>query len=149
VPIQAIPRADRAFDLWFVDLLGPLWSDPNIKPKYNFCLIMCDSATRFPVAIPLRSTTAKSVCEAMLQVFFQFGVSSSIVMDNAPNLAGELTQCFLKKIGCAPRLVTPYHPEGNALAERAVQNMKRCIGKVAADHPRNWNEYIGYILWAL
>jgi hypothetical protein len=149
VPIQAIPRADRAFDLWFADLLGPLWSDPNIKPKYNFCLIMCDSATRFPVAIPLRSTTAKSVCEAMLQVFFQFGVSSSIVMDNAPNLAGELTQCFLKKIGCAPRLVTPYHPEGNALAERAVQNIKRCIGKVAADHPRNWNEYIGYILWAL
>jgi hypothetical protein len=56
---------------------------------------------------------------------------------------------LLKRVGYAPRLVHPYHPEGNAKAERAVQNTKRCIGEVAADYPSNWNEYIGYILRAL
>jgi hypothetical protein len=29
-----------------------------------------------------------------------------------------------------------------------VHNVKCCIDEVAADHPRNWNMYIGYILWA-
>jgi len=55
VPIKAIPRADRVFDHWFVDCLGPIFSGEGPKPYYNYALIAVDSASRFPAAYALKS----------------------------------------------------------------------------------------------
>jgi hypothetical protein len=48
VPITPIPRDQRSFNHWFVDVLGPLFA--NQKVDYNNCFVACDSKTRFPVA---------------------------------------------------------------------------------------------------
>ena len=50
VPIHPIPRADVAFSHWFMDILGSITS---AKCDYNYCLILVDSATRYPAAFAL------------------------------------------------------------------------------------------------
>jgi len=60
VPIMPIPTAEAPFSHWFIDHLGPC--------EYNYCLVLCDSATRWPAAFSSRSLTAKHVCEALLQL---------------------------------------------------------------------------------
>ena len=96
VPIHPIPRADVAFSHWFMDVLGPITSD---KCAVNYCLILIDSATRYPAAFALRSVTAQNVCNCLLSLFETFGVASLISSDNGPNLCSKLQQEFYKRLG--------------------------------------------------
>ena len=57
VPITPVPRAEAPFTHWFMDCLGPIF---NHKVDYNYCLILVDSATRWPAA-SLCAVTAESV----------------------------------------------------------------------------------------
>ena len=59
VPITPIPRGDRfrgkvasdnPFDSVVMDCIGPLFS--NQKVEYNYALVLCDSNTRYPFAVP-------------------------------------------------------------------------------------------------
>ena len=60
VPIHAIPRATEVFSHWFMDCFGPLF--PNQNVEFNYGLLLVDSASRYPVCVPLRTLTAKNVC---------------------------------------------------------------------------------------
>ena len=71
VPITPVPRAEAPFTHWFIDCFGPIL---NQKTEYNYCLVMCDSATKWPAAYPLKSLTAKNVCQTMLQLWMITGV---------------------------------------------------------------------------
>ena len=55
MPITPIPRGDVSFDSLVIDCLGPLFS--NQKVEYNYALVLCDSNTRYPFAVPLRTLT--------------------------------------------------------------------------------------------
>ena len=146
VPISPIPRADEVFSHWFMDCLGPLF--PNQKVRYNYCLLLCDSTSRWPAAYPLHSLSAKSVCDALLQQFAQTGIPHIISSDNATNFKGNLTREFLKRLGCCPRFSTPAHPQACGLVERLVGSIKSAISKVAIDHPKQWYTHLACILWA-
>jgi hypothetical protein len=149
VPITAIPRADEPFNHWFMDCFGKVLPNQNID--FNYALILVDSYSRWPIVVPLRTLTARNVCEALLQVFAQTGIASGMTLssDNGSNFAASLTREFLKKMGCSPRFITPGHPNASGLVERAVGSTKRIIGKLAEDHPRQWQKYLPYVLWAL
>jgi hypothetical protein len=72
VPISSIPRGEETFSHWFIDCFGPLFPNQS-NVQYNYGLLCIDAASRWPTAFPLRSLTAKSVCEALLQLFMQTG----------------------------------------------------------------------------
>ena len=96
MPITPIHRSQEVFRHWFIDCLGQLF--PNQKAQYNYCLVMCDIASRWPAAYSLHSLTSKSICEALLKQFAITGIPDVISSDNASNFKGKLTQEFLKKI---------------------------------------------------
>lgn len=104
---------------------------------------MCGSATRWPAAYPLRSLTAKHVCEAMLQLWMITGIPSTISSDNATNFTSKLNQEFFKHLGCSPRFNTPGHPESSGLVERMVGTLKNMINKMAHDHAKQWHKFLG------
>jgi len=131
VPITPIPRAQTAFTYWVMDCFGPIMGSQKIE--YQYCLLLCDGATRFPWAHPLRTLTAKSVCDALLQLFSFTGVASQCMIssDQGPNFPAQLTREFLKRLGVSPRFNTPGHPHAAGLCERLVQSTKRIIGKLS------------------
>jgi len=77
VPITPIPRAQTAFTHWMMDCFGPIMGSQKIE--YPYCLLLCDSVTRFPWAHPLRTLSAKSVCDALLQLFSFTGVGMGVI----------------------------------------------------------------------
>ena len=149
VPITPIPRAQTPFTHWVMDCFGPILGSQKIE--YPYCLLLCDSATRFPWAHPLRTLTAKGVCDALLQLFSFTGVASQCVIssDQGSNFTAQLTQEFLKRLGVSPRFNTPGHPQAAGLCERLVQSTKRIIGKLAHDSPRSWQKHLNCTMWAL
>jgi len=91
VNIKAIERADEVYSHWFMDCFGPLF--PNQRAEFNYAIVLIDSYSRWPVAYPLRSLTAKHVCDAVIQLFMQtgkaFGLTISYV--NGSDFSAELT----------------------------------------------------------
>lgn len=146
VPISPIERAEVAFSHWFMDVGGPLTSE-NIQ--FPYFLIMVDSMSRFPVAYALRSVTAKSICDCLLNCWSWLGVPSTVTCDNASYNVSALTQEVMKRFGCSPRFITVGHSEANGLAERYVGTAKSMIAKIAAENPKSWHKYLGFLMWSL
>ncbi|GFV89265.1 hypothetical protein TNCV_285981 [Trichonephila clavipes] len=107
-----------------------------------------DQHSRWPEAIPLKSLTVKSTCEALLEIFSRTGLPDLIVMDNATNFTASLTQEFLKILGACPRFSTPYHPEKNGLIERWNQTLKNMLHHIIREEGRSWHRHIPFLLWA-
>ena len=147
IPIAPVPCNEKVFDCWVMDCLGPLF--PNQKVKYNYCLVLCDRVSRFPVAFCLPSLNAKCVCNALLQLFQMTGIPSVIQSDCGTNFTSKLTRTFLQMLGCSPRFNVPGRPQQSGLVERLIGTLKNMISKVAADHPKSWTTYLGYVLWSL
>jgi len=59
VPISVIARDYEPFYHLYMDIIGPLGNNLD----YKYCLCLIDSHTRYPFAFPLRSVTAKAVCD--------------------------------------------------------------------------------------
>ena len=55
----------------------------------------------------------------------------------------------MKRFGCSPRFITVGHSEANGLAERFVGTVKTLIAKVAADYPKSWHKYLGFLMFSL
>jgi len=60
VPISPIPNNEMVFDTFVMDCLGPIF--PNQKVKFNYCRVLIDRVSRFPMAYALTSLSAKNVC---------------------------------------------------------------------------------------
>jgi hypothetical protein len=150
IPIQAIPRATSLFSHFFCDVFGPVFPDQN--PRYNYCIVLVDSYSLWVSAYPLHSITAKSISTALLNMFSVTGLSTEVTLmstDNATYYKAELTRELLKRIGVSPRFHTPHASWSSGLVERHLQTVKRVLAKLAADHPRQWWDYLPYTLWAM
>ena len=140
VPITPIPRNDELpFTHLVMDCIGPILPEGDRtvpKAEYNYALVIVDRFSRWPMAYPLRSLSAKAVCDALLQVFMTFAVPKVISSDCGSNFTSQLTQEFLKRLDCSPRFNTPGHPEASGLVERCNQSLKTMIYKLAQSDPR-------------
>ncbi|GFX98558.1 hypothetical protein TNCV_1501361 [Trichonephila clavipes] len=146
IPITPVSRPELPFQVVNVDLIGPV--DPVSSQGHKYILCLMDQHSRWPEAIPLKSLTAKSTCEALLEIFSRTGIPEVIVMDNATNFTASLTQEFLKILGACPRFSTPYHPEGNGLIERWNQTLKNMLHHIIREEGRSWHRHIPFLLWA-
>ena len=73
-----IPRDDELpFAHLVMDCIGPILPEgdhTSTKPMYNYALVIVDKHSRWPMAYPLSSLSAKAVCDALLQVFMSFSI---------------------------------------------------------------------------
>jgi len=123
VPIQAVIRPDCAFDTISIDCAGPI--DPPSGRGHNYILVAIDHCTRWAEAIPLKTLAAKETCAALNVIFQRTGVPRVIISDNGTNFVSNLNKIFFSMFGVEMRNSTPLHPQGNSLAERLVQNIKK------------------------
>ena len=153
VPITPIPRGDELpFNHLVMDCIGPIipaGDSVTIRPKYNYALVVVDLFSRWPMAYPLRSLDAKSVCEILIQIFMTFSIPRIISSDCGTNFKNQLTTTFLKCLGCSPRFNTPGHPEASGLVERCNQSLKNMIFKLVEAHPKEWFKVLPFVLWSL
>ena len=69
-------------------LVGPF---PTATGGFKFLLTCIDLATRWPEAIPLRTTTSKVIINQLTNIFSRCGFPAALVSDNGPQFTGK---CF-------------------------------------------------------
>lgn len=145
-PITAIKRTLLPFSSIHVDIFGPLASPPL---AHNYCLIAVDNHSRYPFAIPLKQVTAKTVCDALIEIFSHTSLPTTISSDNGSVFVSKLNQEFLKRLNISPIFITPGHASANALAERHIGSLKSMINRAVHQYPQKWTKVLPMILWFL
>ena len=107
-----------------IDLIGEL---PRSKTGYKYILTLVDYATRYPEAIPLKTTHSRVVAEALVGIFTRVGLPEEIVSDQGANLVGNLMKELYELLGIRHIKTSVYHPEGNGLVERFNGTLKHML----------------------
>ena len=128
-----------------MDIVGPL---PRSRSGNRFILVICDYATRYREAIPLRSTDAVHVAEELVQMFTRVGVPQEILTDQGSNFTSQLLVELYHLLHIHPIRTSPYHPQTDGLVERFNQTLKSMLRKAATNEGKDWDKLVPYLLYA-
>ena len=144
-PMIPLPIISEPFSRIAMDIVGPL---PRSRAGNKYVLVICDYATRYPEAVPLKSIDAEHVAEELIKVFARVGVPQEILTDQGSNFTSQLLAELYRLLHVHPIRTSPYHPQTDGLVERFNQTLKSMLRRTAAGDGKDWDKYIPYLLFA-
>ena len=144
-PLRPVPAFEEPFKRVIVDCVGPL---PRTSAGKEYMLTIMCASTRFPEAIPLRTINAPTVCEALKGFFARFGLPMTVQSDQGSNFQSKRFKSFLSELGITHATSSAYHPESQGALERFHQTLKTMIRAYCAEHKKDWDTGIPYVLFA-
>ena len=128
-----------------MDIIGPL---PKSRSGKKYVLVVCDYATRYPEAIPMKAIDAEHVAEELVILFSRVGVPEEILTDQGANFTSKLLTELYRMLHVHPIRTTPYHPQTDGLVERFNKTLKSMLRKAATTEGKDWDKLIPYLLFA-
>ena len=107
-----------------------------------------DYATRYPEAVALPSIETERVAEALIDMFCRVGFPREMLTDMGAQFTSDLMSEVSRLISLRQLTTTPYHPMCNGLVERFNGTMKLMLKRLCAERPRDWDKYLGPVLFA-
>ena len=129
-----------------MDFLGPFQETKNGK---RYLLVLIDYFSKYPFVIPTKNRTAETVARAILfNIIPSFGCMKNIIMDNAPEFAGNVMSILLQKLGVTKKSIPSYSPQCNGQCERLMKDITNVLRVFCNDHTNDWDEYVPIFLTA-
>ena len=129
-----------------VDLAGefPLSSKNN-----KYLLVLTDVCTRFVILKAIPDKTAATVATTLFDTFSLIGFPRVLQSDNGREFSNQVTKIMTEQMGIHHRLVTPYHPRGNGLAENRVKAVKEILRKEIKGKKHEWDRHVPMAQFAM
>lgn len=143
--LQSLPIIDTPFERIGMDIVGPL---ERSSSGHHYILVLCDYATRYPEAFPLRSVKARQIAYCLLQLFSRVGIPKEVLTDCGTNFLSKLLQQVYKVLGIKGIKTTPYHPQMDGLVERYNQTLENMLRKFVSHTGADWDQWLPYLLFA-
>ena len=148
-PLGKMPLIDRPFQRVALDLVGPI--HPPSEEGHRYLLTLVDYATRYPEAVPLKTCTAETVAEALIDLYTQYsrlGIPDEILTDLGRQFVSNCMQEVSRLLNIRQLTTTPYHPMCNGLVERFNRTLKTMLRRLCSEQPRLWHRYVNALLFA-
>ena len=97
--------------------------------KNRIYLLLSDYYSRFIEITRLDRTTMAEVIRRMKSIFARHGIPEVVVSDNGPQYSSQAFAEFAKDYQFRHETSSPYYPQGNGEAERAVKTFKGLLNK--------------------
>ncbi len=108
---------------------------------------MIDRFTSWLEAVPIPNKTAPVVAEAFVKNWVcRFGVPDQLYIDQGHEVSGQLIKRMCRYLGIEKIRTTPYHPQADGKAERAIQQIKRGLRLASASFGGDWEERLPFVL---
>ena len=140
-----LPIVDEPLRRMAMNIVGPL---DRSKSGNHFILVICDYATRYPEAIPLKSVEADHIAEELVKLFARVGIPEEILTDQGTNFTAQLLKELYRMLGVHAIKTTPYHPQTDGLVERFNGALKGTLRQCAREDRANWDQFLPYLLFA-
>ena len=144
-PMQLRELSSVLFENISIDIVGPF---PTAVGGFKYLLTAVDLATRWPEAIPLKSTTVKVITKNLMSIFSHCGFPARITTDNGPQFKGDSFSKWAKRQGIQHVFSSPYHPQGNGVVERLHRTLNAMVAKMT-DKKGNWANAIPKAMYFL
>ncbi|KAL1246972.1 hypothetical protein QQF64_034274 [Cirrhinus molitorella] len=144
-PLYPLPVISTPFRRIAMDIVGPL---ERSSAGHQYILVICDYATRYPEAFPLRSITTPKIIQALVQLFSRVGIPEEILTDQGTNFTSRLMGQLHRQLGITAIRTSAYHPQTDGLTERFNQTLKNMLRKFVSDTGRDWDKWLPFLLFA-
>lgn len=144
-PLMSLPIIGTPFHRIAVDIVGPL---ERTRSGHRFILVVCDYATRYPEAFPLRKVTAGAIARTLLQLFSRVGLPQEVLTDQGTAFLSKTLKQMYSLLGIKGIRTTPYHPQTDGLVERYNRTLKSMLRKFVAANAKDWDQWLPYLLFA-
>ena len=124
-------------------------SFPSSPRGLNILLVVVDVCTRFVFLRCFPDKSARSVAASLFSIFIDFGFPKIIQSDNGFEFVNTVVKALTSEFTIDHRLITPYHPRANGLAERFVQTACRAIKKLLEGDESNWDLHVPAVQLAI
>ena len=95
---------------------------------YSYLFTIVDRFSRWPEAVPLQDSSAKSCVRALLRVWIsRYGIPDHIISDWGAQFTGTLWHELHELLGIHHHQTTAYHPQANGLVERFHRHLKGAL----------------------
>ena len=125
-PLQMTELPERPWQKISLDFSGPY-------PSGEYCLIVVDDYSRYPVVEFISTTSAAAVIPRLDKFFSMFGIPEECKSDNGPPFQSREFAEYAKTQGFRHRKITPLHPEANGEAERFVKTLQKFITTITVE----------------
>lgn len=110
---------------------------------------MIDLCTRFCVLRAIPNKQSDTIVMTLIQVFGVFGFPRYLESDNGKEFVNTLVTKLSESTGFDHRLVTPYHPRANGVAERWVQTSVKTLKKLIKGSIKDWDFFVPSVQLAI
>ena len=146
VPLGTTPLMDAPFDRVAIDLVGPII--PCSDRGHRYILVLVDYATRYPEAVPMKSIEAERVAEELVNMYSRLGFPREVLSDQGSQFTANVMKEVNRLLSIRQMTSTPYNPKCNGLVERFNGTLKSMLKKMCEEKPKDWDRYIGPLLFA-
>uniref|UniRef100_K7EYA7 Gypsy retrotransposon integrase-like protein 1 n=1 Tax=Pelodiscus sinensis TaxID=13735 RepID=K7EYA7_PELSI len=145
-PLIPLPVVGVPFERVAFDLVGPVEKSGR---GHQFILVLIDYATRYPEAVPLRSTTASVIAGELVKIFARVGLPREVLTDQGPNVTSRVMSELCRMLRIKTLRTSVYHPQTDGLVERFNKTLKAMIRRFIHDDPREWDKMLPALLFAV
>jgi hypothetical protein len=119
------------------------------KGGYEDVLVITDHFTRYAKAIPCRNQKANTTAKALFEHFIaHYSFPEQLHSDQGRNFESQVIKELCKLANVQKTRTTPFHPMGNASAERFNRTLLRMLGTLCDEKKANWKDYISSLVQA-
>ena len=137
--VPATVMSPYPFHTVCIDIVGPL---PETANGNKWILTMSDRFTRWPIAVPLRDTKARSVCDALFaSLLAVHGCPLRILSDRGSQLISAAVKYMCKRWGIRKIETTGYQPQSNPV-ERFHRYLNSAMTALHGDFGLDWDRYV-------
>ena len=145
LPLCSLPRGWPG-EVLAMDLFGPL---PKTPRGSTVILVFIDHFTRWVEPVALKKAEVSDVVSCLRDVWMpKHGVPAVLLSDNGPQFVAAVLRDFCASIGVRKIYSTPYHPQGNSVAESFMRTLKKGLSGLVAEDGRDWDLYLSAVALA-
>jgi hypothetical protein len=119
---------------------------PRGQNGMHYLLHAQEPAIEWPEARAARRNTSETWADFIYQdIICRFGCIPYCVVDGGSEFQGAAKILFAR-YGITIIISSPYHPQGNAVVERAHQVLVNALTRVSGDRPSSWPLFLQVVL---
>ncbi|KAJ1183121.1 hypothetical protein NDU88_008292 [Pleurodeles waltl] len=136
-PQTSLLVSDKPLQCVYLDHCGPLQPDG----AYKYILVAVDFCSRFLWVWPQQSADARTVIKDLL-IFIGTYAVAAFHSDQGPAFASKAFRDTMGTMGVELHYSSPYHPEGNSVADRWNRDLKQSLTARVLGSGRSWLHHL-------